>query len=275
MIDYTLPFDAYLQLDAVSSTELKHILVSAAEYYHRKHFASKEDTQATKLGTAIHAAILEPEAFDKNYVWETEKIENKVSGDGRKAWDSFKKEHAGKHILSYDDGLKIHVLRDQVLKESPLLTEILSQGVAEVSATADLDGIPCKARTDFLTLDNAMWDIKTTSEDIFTGDNRIERLISKWLYHLQMAHHMAVFEANGVAVKSYGWIFVTTQTEVPYIYIVMASSLLVEYAKQAHLSCLYKLKKCMETNNWHGLEQHEIHEVSLLYAQQKKLPGFR
>src|SRR3990167_3764941 len=232
MIDYTLTFDAYLKLDAVSSSELKHILVSPAEYYHRKHFTSKEDTQATKLGTAIHAAILEPEAFDKNYVWETEKIENKVSGDGRKAWDSFKKEHAGKHILSYDDGLKIHVLRDQVLKESPLLTEILSKGVAEVSATADLDGIPCKARTDFLTLDNAMWDIKTTSEDILDGDNRIERIIAKWRYYLQMAHHMAVFEANGVAVKSYGWGFITTNTAGPYIRIFKASESLVQYGKE-------------------------------------------
>ena len=264
MIDYTLTFDAYLKLDAVSSSELKHILVSPAEYYHRKHFTSKEDTQATRLGTAIHAAILEPEAFDKNYVWETEKIENKVSGDGRKAWDKFKKEHADKNILSYDDGLKIQVLRDQVLKESPLLTEILSQGVAEVSATADLNGIPCKARTDFLTLDNAMWDIKTTSEDITDGDDyKLQRFIARWRCYLQMAHHMAVFEANGVAVKSYGWIFITTTTAVPYIRIVKASETLVQYGKEEQQNCLKILKNCIESKTWPGVSQEEIAEISL------------
>ena len=263
MIDYTLPFDAYLKLDAVSSSELKHILVSPAEYYHHKHFTSKKDTPSMSLGTAIHAAILEPTAFALNYVWENEKIDNKVSGEGRKAWDNFKKQYAGKHILTYEDGLKIQVLRDQVLKESPLLTEILSHGVAEVSATADLDGIPCKARTDFLTLDNAMWDIKTTSEDILDGDNRIERIIAKWRYYLQMAHHMAVFEANGVAVKSYGWVFITTNTAVPYIRIVKASESLVQYGKETQQMCLNLLKNCIECGQWPGVTQAAIEEISL------------
>src|SRR3990167_3819578 len=233
MIDYTLPFDAYLRLDAVSSSELKHILVSPAEYYQRKYFYVKEDTQATRLGTAINAPILEPAKFDETYVWETEPIENKVAGEGRKKWDAFKRENSGKHILSYEDGLRVQILREKVLKENPLLAEILSQGVAEVSATADLEGISCKARTDFLTLDNCMWDIKTTSEDITDGDDyKLQRFIARWRCYLQMAHHMAVFEANGVAVKSYGWIFITTTTAVPYIRIVKASETLVQYGKE-------------------------------------------
>lgn len=260
MIDYKLPFDEYLRINAVSSSELKRMLVSPAEYYWAKKLARKEETPATKLGTAIHAAILEPKKFDETYALETELIENKTKGEGYKAWNAFKKENEGKIILPYEDVQTVRLAQLEASR-NPLLQGILSNGVAEVSATSKRYGSSLKARTDFLTLDNSMWDVKTTSEPI-RGEADIERIIAKWRYYFQAAFHLAVFADNAVAAKSYGWIFVTTGSTVPYIYIVRASETLIQYGIQAVERCLQTLRNCIKDDHWPGIEQTAIPEIS-------------
>ncbi len=65
-----LPFDAYLDLDAVSATGLKDILVSPLLYAWRKEHG-RDDRDTLRVGRATHSAILEPHCLERDYAtWE-------------------------------------------------------------------------------------------------------------------------------------------------------------------------------------------------------------
>lgn len=72
----------YLCADALNASTIRDICPPKGdpELALRKRFWKKTETDSTKLGTAIHKAILEPDAFDKTY------IVTPTKGKGLKQW---------------------------------------------------------------------------------------------------------------------------------------------------------------------------------------------
>ena len=64
-----IPHDKYLAIDAIGSTQLDWMATSP-RHYHWAKSQPREETDATRLGTALHVALLEPQLFEDQYVAE-------------------------------------------------------------------------------------------------------------------------------------------------------------------------------------------------------------
>lgn len=171
--------------NAVSSTMLK----AAARSPRHAMNPSKGDTRSRRLGTAVHARVLEPELFKKSYVSCPHKLNSKLGKE-------FVAIHSGKTILRDDEMDLVERVSQRALSETILqqgestftLEEIVQLGSAEVTIYwIDADtGLTCKARLDliagFLTID-----LKTTD------DARLQAFSSqadRLGYDIQAAHYL-------------------------------------------------------------------------------------
>lgn len=169
--------------DAVNWSTLKEALKSGLHYQYNLT-APREETDAMRLGRAVHSATFEPDALLREYV---------VFEGGRRAgkeWEEFQAMHAGRTILKPEDYETALRIRDAVHAHK-VARALLRTGQPECTLTwTDYEtGLPCKSRLDWLS-SKALIELKTTS-DI---DARVfGRVAGSMLYHAQLAfYHMGV-----------------------------------------------------------------------------------
>ena len=155
-----ISFDAYRAWDDVNASSLKSLLESPATYLHTLSNPF-QPSAAMALGTAVHAALLEPDAFASYVAFE---------GTRRgKAWDEFQAEHAGSPILKTEELDLVHAIRNSVLAHPAANALLTGPGDNELSLrwVDPGTGISCKARLDRLcVVDGTLWlpDVKTTRD---------------------------------------------------------------------------------------------------------------
>jgi PDDEXK-like domain of unknown function (DUF3799) len=250
MIHFDLPMTEYLAHSAVGSSTLKNIMMTPADYKAALDQKS-EDTKSTILGTAIHALLLEPALFHKNYALQPEDWGSRANGTvGGKKWKEFKEYNKGKIHIDYEDAVFLQRL-SKVANLHPELDKILDRANVEVSAFTEVDGIALKARTDILCED-CTWDVKSCRESL--DDENLFKIVFNNGYHFQGAHHTLCFNTHEQfqKVQSFGWIFISTSTPYPHIRTVKAPEILVKWARQDHSYALKKLKQCLENDRWEG-----------------------
>jgi hypothetical protein len=153
-IYYNVPFANYQAWRAMNSSTLKHARKSMRRMKWAWDGNDNADSEAMKLGRAAHVCLLEPDRFPLEYVlW---------SGGRRSGgeWKAFEEANADREILLADDYTRCLAIRDAVLTK-PLAAELLSHGLPEVSLRWDVEGVPFKARIDWLRED-CFLDVKTT-----------------------------------------------------------------------------------------------------------------
>lgn len=259
-VHYDLLMDEYLSHPYIGSSLLKTILINPAEFKASLNIVNK-DTKSTVLGTAIHAAVLEPDLFYESYALQPEDWGPRNKGDGYKKWKEFKESNNDKTCLGFEDASLVNRIL-QAAQSHKALRRVLSQGKAEVTVFHRWhDQFGLKARSDLLVeQDGFLWDVKSSSKDL--DDQEIEKTIFQNGYHFQLAHHMKVFKHAGVDIKGFGWIFISTQTAAVHIVMRKASSALIDAGFKDHAYALSLLKKCIETNSWPGYDDG-ISEVGL------------
>lgn len=252
-----LPMSDYLKHPAVGSSSLKNILQSPADYKAALEMPSQETT-ATKLGTATHTAILEPEKFDEEYLCEPEDWGPHNVGEGKKKWDALKKQakEEGKTPFAWKDTQYLNRVRESA-KDHEALQMLLSGGKPEVTAWAKIGDHNYKARVDWLTHQQSglfdscwVWDLKTSSKGM--DDNSLSRTIFNNGYHFQAAHHTQVLKAAGIDVKGWGWIFVSTDTPYPHIVMRKASPALLAAGYEDWKYAKRLLEQCTKDDQWPG-----------------------
>lgn len=251
MIIYDLPMEQYLAHPAIGSSQLKHMLLTPADYKAALEQRSNE-TKATVLGTAVHAAILEPDTFDDRYALQPEDWGPRNVGSGKKRWDEFKAENSDKLVVGYEDACYLRRVQEATKNHSGL-REYLASGRAEVTGFSRYNElIELKARADLLS-QGMLWDVKTTSESI--DDENIARIIFASRYHFQVAHHLRVFNDHGLELSGAGWIFISTKTPAIHIRLVQALPDLLTWARRDHDYALEKLDICMQCDSWPGYHE--------------------
>ena len=111
-----------------------------------------------------------------------------------------------------DDFLRIEAMV-KALHEHDTAADLLyaRDGQAELSAFAEVDGVPCRARFDRL-IPGVVIDLKSTSAK--PGGDSLARAVVDYGYETSAAHYLAVADALGLDVQAFCLIFVT-KTE-PY-----------------------------------------------------------
>lgn len=216
----------YYAAPGLSQSGMKDLAISPFRYWH-KHVnpnrAPDEPTAPMIFGSALHCAVLEPEAFHDRYACEfsaADHLNILTTMDDLRAWlrdrdtppkgklkqDLVKQvqsidpeapifdilsqahfdEHIGKTFLSRSEWVRVHAAAESLLEE-PRLRELISAGQAEVEMSVNdpETGVLLKAKMDFLT-PRVTLDLKTFSQQRGRSiDKSVATAIINEKYHIQ------------------------------------------------------------------------------------------
>ena len=124
-----MPFEEYAAVDALNGSALVHMMRSPLNFrWHEDN--PQPPTDAMKLGTMIHSAILDPPLLEKIAVWGT-KPEEKVRNG--KVWDAFESQHADKTIMTRAEYEEACATVEGVLQCPAARAYLNEKGPAEIS----------------------------------------------------------------------------------------------------------------------------------------------
>ncbi len=221
----TLAADEYHSRAGLSKTQLGYLLKSPS---HLKAYLSAPKSEPSKdqiFGTAVHAAVLEPERFATE--WVVAPVVDRRTTVGKQIWQEFQTANAGKTLIDAEDRQRVLDIAAS-LRDNLIFGGALRNGTPELSvfATAD-NGLPIKGRFDLWDPEtNTIYDVKTcTSADKFT----FPREIKKWGYALQASHYLDLARRAGFGNAQTKFVFVAVEkVEAPYavaLYQIDAASL--------------------------------------------------
>lgn len=257
---YDMPFDQYLQIDALSASGLRVLARSA---WHYKHRGNIEPTPQMLRGTLAHCAVLEPDALASRYIVVPDDAPRRPtaaqwaakspSADSKAAmgwWREFQQRAQGRQIVPAAD----YAITQQQLRAvsaDPTIAAILRQGRSEVSVfwVDAATGIYCKARPDHIGTAGGftVLDLKSTADESPSG---FGRSAARMKYHLQQAHYIAgVEDAMRRKVDAFVFAAVTSAPPVlavPYI----LTDELQEQAEDERRELLELYARCKESDEW-------------------------
>lgn len=224
-----------------SSTGLKHILRSPAHYQYYKEDGQKEK-EAYRVGTAIHAALLEHDRFKREYIISPDF--NRRTKEGREEELAFKEQAKldGKFIVSEDEIVMIERVAENVDKHKGA-SALLKAGIPEKSFYWEdpETGILCKSRTDSIS-PYAILDVKSCED---ASPNAFMKNCAKFNYDLSAAMYRE--GVNAVENDYLDFAFLVVEKKAPYcvaLYVAppeMLTSGLVRFRE-----ALNKVKECRQ-----------------------------
>lgn len=208
--------DSYHAGPGISSSHL-HTWAdgSPLHYWHKYLNPDREpevETDAKRLGHAVHAAVLEPDLFESKYL--VTPNFNRRTKDGRALYEEFLQENKDKNIITPEDKEICLAIRDRVYRH-PTARGLLSGGKAEQSFyTRDAEtGELIKCRFDYLQDSGfAAIDVKST---ISASPEAFGRQVGNLRYDVSAAWYLDILQ------QLYGdtpehWIWLAFEKEPPY-----------------------------------------------------------
>lgn len=267
----SLPAQAYHSDDAVGSSLIRKLQTSTPMHA-REMLATPMASPAMALGTALHAAMLEPE---------NDFAQGVVSPDVDKRTKAGKEIHAefdalneGRCIITpvqaqQLDGMIAACENDWRIKHS-----LSACKKREVSVFGEIGGYPAKARLDAWNSHGMVCDLKTT-RDLANID--FEKSIANFGYGLQAAWYRAVLRSAIAATgqmlpDDFMFVFLVVETVAPFGTGVFRMSDEVMDCYSERLVDLQKLWwKCKAENKYPGWPQDDVVDIGLPAWAMKKL----
>jgi len=213
MFDSTMA-EYHSDANAVSSSALKSLVRSPAHM--RAYLAGHcEETASQRLGSAVHAAVFEPQRFARDYVvW---------NGDRRgRKWLDFSRMNAGREILSIKELARVEQCAQAVLvapavhddQQTYTVADLIQYGQVErnVYWLDETTGLTCRMRAD-LMIQHVTLDLKTT-DDARAGE--FVRQCVRLHYDIQSAFYLRGRRAFDPRLKSAPFLFVAAELADPY-----------------------------------------------------------
>ena len=238
-----VPNEEYHAADGISKSGLDLIAKSPAHYACRSFSAGTRNMQ---IGSATHAAILEPDVFDKQYHI------IQVSDRRQKAWKDAVAHYGEAFCLLPSDAANILAMRDAVNDNEQARKLVSGQGYRELSARAKdpQTGALVRCRYDLLAYGMAV-DLKTTQSAI---KEDFSRSVMTYRYHVQAALYSDVYEwITGNPLEAF-W-FVAVEPQPPYT---VACYLLdddaIDFGRHEYRKDLNVYAHCQQTGDWSKYE---------------------
>lgn len=240
----------YERLEAVNYSTLKHFAKTPA-HAREEMLHPSAPTDAMELGTALHAALLEPQRFAADYV-ASPKFDRRTK-EGKDGWTAFEEANRGKEIISEPELEAIQEMQAAVFRH-PIANLLLSSpGKNEVCIlwTDKTTGLRCKSLLDRITV-FAGWttvvDLKKcrdASHHGFSGQ------AARLLYHEQAAFYLEGLNVLAPAPRK--WMWICPEDERPYcVAVYEPDGDTLEQGKRLFRSHLDIYAKCQRDNNWPG-----------------------
>jgi exodeoxyribonuclease VIII len=174
-------------------TDLKR----SPKLFMQKHIAETVKTtpsKAMRIGTLLHALVLEEGSFDRCFIIAPEVKRNTTAG--KLAWEGFLNEAGNRTIVDYDE-YKTAVSMREALRQHDrfeLYFRRTDDTHIERGFRFQWLGVDCRAKPDFLTR-HVLIDVKTTDDPSPEG---FKQSVKKYGYHRQAAmYSIAVNECYG------------------------------------------------------------------------------
>lgn len=211
-----------------------------------------EDTPALLFGRAFHAALLEPEVFESEFVVEPEfgdqrKPANKLA---RKEWFE---EHGAATAIKADDMAQIQAMVASV-RAHPLGRQMLREGEPELTVVwqDDETGLKCKCRADYYVSRHEL--VVDAKSALNASPEQFKRDIVKYRYHVQDALYRAGFSAADKPVRHFA--FLAVEKERPHaVAIYELDSDAIGRGYTATRRNMDTLAECMRKNKWPGYSE--------------------
>lgn len=242
----------YRQAEGVNKSTLWEIRKSPAHYqYILTH--PREDTPTLKMGRAIHAAVLTPTAYKREWAVIPADI-NRRTKAGQEEYNLFLAENEGKELLTAEESETVKGIVKAIRKNRDA-AELLKGTRREVPVFWTNDqGIKCKCRIDAVK-PGIMVDLKTAadaSSDTFVRD------ALKYGYDVQAAHYIEGYSETGGG-KTPKWFFIVIEKTEPYtVNIMKAGSDFIDHGIVRRNKLLQTLAECREKNSFPGYGINEI-----------------
>lgn len=254
----------YLAIDALSSSGIKRLLQSPAHYRWDRENPSAS-TPSMAVGTALHMGILEPDRFDSGAIAvipddapnrpSLRQVNAAKPGPATIAaidwWERFDSEAAGRLVLTE---AQMGVVEGMVsaIRRHPIFEEI-ADGHAEHSLlwndARHGDGVPCKARFDYLRSDGVAFDLKSCVD---ASPDGFARSVASFRYHYQAAWynngHEHLLDRSLAA-----FIFIAVENTAPYgvgTYVLPSNALMFGADRCEEAMLLYA--QARKTGYWRG-----------------------
>lgn len=215
-----MPNEDYHAYEGISKSGLDLIARSPAHY---KYARRKEPSRAMVLGSAIHAAILEPELFASQYVM-LEDAADRRCAEYRRAI----KETPEEFVLVASEAELVLGMSEQAMLNDDLSSALSSEHYTELSAFVECPetGVLLRARFDLITADGLSIDLKKTRD---ARPEQFSKSVNEYRYHVQDALYSYVYELiTGKPIK--GFKFAAVEEQAPHTFKVYE---LDEFSKMA------------------------------------------
>lgn len=237
------PGTRYEDVDAVNPSSLKKMLISPLHYKHGLTAPHKETPQM-RLGTAVHAAILQPDVWLSNYIAKPDGM-SFATVEG-KAWRAANRDRI---ILDADDFAKVERMADAVLSSRVARPYIGDGKVEQPIYWTDPDtGINCKGRPDLLTRGGILSDLKTAAD---LDRRKFIARACEFGYPFSMAMYRDGLELIGTAPTE--TVLVVVESSEPHdVAVYMLDGEPLEFGREQYRMCLDRLAGCRMSGEWHG-----------------------
>jgi exodeoxyribonuclease VIII len=206
--------EQYFKQKALNQSTIKRLL--SGETYEVANDIQTEETNAMRLGTLIHAMILEPHTVDKRFAV-LPQLDLRTKAD-KEFKATFELEYRGRIIISWDDWETAKEVQNAFAKNT--VAKLIKNGDVERAFNSTIkhytvDGedvdVPIKGKLDFYSEDlGIIADIKSTQT---SGDKFVKECADR-LYNVQSAFYFDLLQSLGLPTAKF--IFIGVQTKKPY-----------------------------------------------------------
>ena len=190
-----MPNSDYHAHESISKSGLDLFNRSPAHY----HFAEpREPTRAVAIGTAIHAAILEPEVFANDYM-----LLESVTDRRASAYKEAVKIYGVDNVLTATESANVKGMQEMALANPDYQKYASSEHSTELSffGICSITGLTLRCRFDLLTHDGRALDVKKTRD---SQEYDFARSILNYRYHVQHAFYSHVYKCvTGNEIESF------------------------------------------------------------------------
>lgn len=226
----------------------------------------RKESEALKIGQALHTAILEPDEFSSRYVVVPEDAPRRPSITQIKAknpsddtvyaigwWSDFDAKHEGAVILKADEFDMVQKVAANAHKH-PVARSIFSVGAAEQTVfwTDQETGVLCKCRPDWLIDPNPNYAILDLKSALNASPDGFQRAAYNYGYHRAAAWYLEGVEA-ATGDRPDAFMFLAVEKEAPYaVAFYYADDDMIEAGRRECRAALRTYAECLNSGKWPG-----------------------
>lgn len=238
-----IPNKTYHEGSGISNSGISEFIKSPYHFWYTylSGQCMREETPAMRLGTAVHAAILEPALFEAQYVRAPD-VDRRTK-EGKEAWANLPSNAIALRHTEYDTCISMR----NAIESTNVARKLLADGEPEASYYVEMCDLLCKCRPDWVT-DKLIVDVKTTED---ASESGFKRSAMKYGYHRQAAFYLDVLEAYGEPKD--GFVFMVVEKNPPYATaFYYAADDMIEAGRREYMAALETMKQCFKQDRWPG-----------------------